>query len=100
MRRLFVAFFVMSLSGCGCGGSFCGSIISPRCLPGLECVALRGGGCSQECTRVCAAPCTSDSTCAKGCSCLTDANGTAFCGRWSGTLPDGGSFAAFQDECF
>jgi hypothetical protein len=38
---------------------------------------------------------------ATGCSCVTDANGTNFCGKWNmATLSDGGSVPTFQDECF
>ncbi|MBL8935301.1 MAG: hypothetical protein JNM69_12165 [Archangium sp.] len=95
-----LAVVVATCSGCGCGGSSCGSILSLGCAPGLACVALRDGACRQECVRVCAAPCSA-STCAAGCSCMTDADGTSFCGKWhTMTLSDGGSVPVYQDECF
>lgn len=98
--RFFFAVVVATCSSCGCGGASCGSILSLGCAPGLICVGLRDGACRQECVRVCAAPC-SPGTCAAGCSCTSDANGTSFCGKWNmTTLSDGGSVPTYQDECF
>ncbi len=98
--RCLLAVVVATCSSCGCGGVSCGSILSLGCAPGLICVGLRDGACRQECVRVCAAPC-SPGTCAAGCSCTSDANGTSFCGKWNmTTLSDGGSVPTYQDECF
>lgn len=100
MRWLVVSLAVATLSGCGCGGANCGSLLSFGCAPGLVCASLRDGSCRQECVRVCAAPC-SPGSCAAGCSCLTDAEGVSFCGKWQTfSLPDGGSVPTYQDECF